>query len=186
MSISITEKIVHTDAFEVNLYKDGIFWRAYQQSAYAIHQIRPAYQPKKEKIKKVGHEVVSIGFPDGVLKDILLEFELVKREEKKIYLKVRREPIDLEAFEVWKEALSTFIPTCENCKRLEKMLNEQKNEIAVPQVSTEEPMDTEAMIAMMVYHKVCNLDLSNKTPMGCMTFLSELKIEMEELKKEIQ
>ena len=170
MSISITEKVVHTDAFEVNLYKDGIFWRGYEQSAYAIHQIRPAYQPKKEKIKKVGHEVVSIGFPDGVLKDILLAFELVKREEKKICLKTR-EPIDLEAFKEWKEALSTYTPTCENCKKLTEILNEQSR-TAAPQVPTE-PTG-----AMVIYNKVLHFDLSNSTPMECMAFVSELKKDL--------
>ena len=166
ISISITEKIVHSDAFEVNLYKEGVFWRGYEQSAYAIWLLR-AYQPKKEKIKKVRCEVVNVGFPAIVLEDILSKFEVVERKEKQIRLKTR-EPIDSVAFEAWKKELPTFIPTCENCNRLQEMLNEQNRTIA-PQTYIE---PTEAMV---MYNKVLHYDLSNSTPMECMAFLSELK-----------
>ena len=179
MTATITEKIVHSDAFEVNLYKEGgVFWKAYEQSAYAIHQIRREYKSKKEYVKKVATQVVSIGFPDSALRDILSAFAVVGRNEKVINLKTR-EPIDLEAFKVWKEALPVFVPTCENCKIQDSMIQDLKmqnakieplNSVAIESLNSE--TNSEAII---VYNKVRHLDLSNVTPMDCMTFLSELK-----------
>ncbi|MDR0334140.1 MAG: hypothetical protein LBI15_11865 [Dysgonamonadaceae bacterium] len=57
----IKEKIHHTDTFAVNLYKEGIFWMAYEQSAYAVCQIKP-YIARKKYVKAVSAEVVSVGF----------------------------------------------------------------------------------------------------------------------------
>ena len=33
---SINEKIVHSSLCSVNLYKEGVFWTAYEQSAYYV------------------------------------------------------------------------------------------------------------------------------------------------------
>jgi hypothetical protein len=33
---SINEKIKHSSVFRVNLYKEGVFWLAYEQSAYYV------------------------------------------------------------------------------------------------------------------------------------------------------
>ena len=101
--MTVKDKIQHADAFAVNLYKEGIFWKAYEQSAYAVLQIR-SYQASKQYIKKAATDVVHIGFPDNALRDILSAFAVVSRNETEVNLKTR-EPIDLEAFGTWKKAL---------------------------------------------------------------------------------
>lgn len=46
------------------LYREGLFWKAYERSAYAVcTQIRP-FKPTKRSLKTLdGGALVSIGFP---------------------------------------------------------------------------------------------------------------------------
>jgi hypothetical protein len=64
--MTISEKIIHSDAFHVNIYKEGVFWIAYEQSAYYFY-VQKGYKPTKKFIKCIGQEVVSIGFPENAL-----------------------------------------------------------------------------------------------------------------------
>ena len=164
--MTITKKIVHTDASEVKLYKEGIFWKAYEQSAYTILQLR-AYQAKKEYVKIAATEVVSIGFPDSVLQDILSAFAVTGRTEKDIRLKTR-EPIDLAAFEVWKKALPLKEVNVNPPQN--SFHNGKNNSLATSEGITESELN--ALRKLRVF------DLSNSTPMACMVFLSELKKEI--------
>ena len=51
----------------IYLHKEGIFWKAYQYSAYQIVQRQVNIKPKKKFIKTVSCEIVSLGFPDITL-----------------------------------------------------------------------------------------------------------------------
>ena len=53
------------------LHKEGIFWRAYEKSAYLFSLYIKAYQITKKYYKNVGSEVVYLGFPDSSLNNIL-------------------------------------------------------------------------------------------------------------------
>ena len=46
------------------LYREGLFWKAYERSAFAVcTQIRP-FKPTKRSLKTLdGGELISIGFP---------------------------------------------------------------------------------------------------------------------------
>ena len=163
--MTITNKIQHTTPSDVKLYKEGIFWKAYEQSAYAILQLR-TYQAKKEYVKIAAAEVVSIGFPDSVLESIIAAFEVVTKEEFKILLKTR-EPIDLAAFEVWKKALPLKEKEV-NVKPPQNFFhNGKSNSLATSEGINESELN--------VLRKLRAFDLSNATPMQGMVFLAELK-----------
>jgi hypothetical protein len=66
---SIEEKIQHLSLFRVNLYKEGVLWLAYEQSAYYVWLLK-GYKPIKKRYKKMDKEVVQVGFPKV---DALLE-----------------------------------------------------------------------------------------------------------------
>ena len=63
--ITISKKILHTSLHQVKLYKQGMFWVAYQQSAYYIWQ-QKGYLPIKNCLKSVALKVVQTGFPSFV------------------------------------------------------------------------------------------------------------------------
>ncbi|NDV84975.1 hypothetical protein [Bacteroides sp. 51] len=49
------------------LYREGIFWKAYEKSAYRIASSFQTFKPIKKYVKTVGEAIVSIGFPCAVL-----------------------------------------------------------------------------------------------------------------------
>jgi hypothetical protein len=149
----IKEKIHHTDTFAVNLYKEGVFWMAYEQSAYAVCQIKP-YIARKKYVKAVSAEIVSMGFPNNVLESILSAFEVLGKSELQVNLKTR-EPIDLKVFETWKLSL----PIQVNMDKTEKA--------------------KVGMLESELINKLRTFDLSNATPMQCMIFLSSIKKELK-------
>ena len=55
---------------QIHLWKEGIFWVAYEQSAYLVWLLKK-YKPTKKFIKSVGMEVVSIGFPATALASVM-------------------------------------------------------------------------------------------------------------------
>jgi len=55
----------------IYLHKEGLFWRAYEVSAYLFIRNIKDYQIKKKHYKNVGKDIVFLGFPNSVLDDIL-------------------------------------------------------------------------------------------------------------------
>jgi hypothetical protein len=49
--VSISEKTAHTSLDQIKLYKQGLFWVAYEQSAYNIWQLK-GFKPTKKWLKK--------------------------------------------------------------------------------------------------------------------------------------
>jgi hypothetical protein len=108
MVMTIKDKIIHTSLDEVRLYKEGLFWVAYEQSAYFFWLLK-GYKPTKKYIKKLQKEVVSIGFPDSVLLSLVAQANLMLPEAKgdcnNSYSFSIDNAIDCAVFEDWKNSL---------------------------------------------------------------------------------
>jgi len=103
-------KIEETNTGRINLFKEGIFWRVYQKSAYLfIKQIKDLKALKKF-YKVVNSEVVYAGFPDTILSGIqelaqskYLKFERVNEKHCTI------SGIEIDnGFEEWFQSLAVF------------------------------------------------------------------------------
>lgn len=68
----------------VLLYMEGMFWKAYEQSAMRFTKEIKAYKLQKRFFKNVNSEVVSLGFPDGSLQEVLKGREFTRINEKQI------------------------------------------------------------------------------------------------------
>jgi hypothetical protein len=69
----------------INLYKEGIFWKAYQRSAYlVVTHFRSSFSVKTKYIKCVKENVLSIGFPGSSLLSIFKDFSIEKFNEKRL------------------------------------------------------------------------------------------------------
>ncbi len=93
------------------LHREGVFWKAYEQSAFLfVKHIKP-YSVKKRYYKKIGGEVVSIGFPDSILESLLqlVADKEVQKTEKQITIE-GFEPEGAEAFEEWKNGVEALVP----------------------------------------------------------------------------
>jgi len=69
--MKIADIIKTEDNTSIYLHNEGLFWRAYEYSAYAFVNNIKQYNAKKKFIKIVNSDIVFIGFLDSALSDIL-------------------------------------------------------------------------------------------------------------------
>jgi hypothetical protein len=62
--MTIADKIRHDAANEIRVYLEGMFWVAYEQSAFWFH-LQKGYHPLKWYEECIGQDVVSVRFPVG-------------------------------------------------------------------------------------------------------------------------
>jgi hypothetical protein len=148
---SINKKIVHTSLCSANLNKEGIFWTAYEQSAYYVWLLK-GYKPTKKRYKKMDKEVVQIGFPKV---DALLEnqnISIVARQDTFISFNAIK-PIELVDFKRWKNTL-TSMP------------------IGAKTTTTTTNIQQEIIDSINVF------GCMNKTPVEALLFIDELKTKI--------
>lgn len=142
----------------IYLYREGIFWKAYQYSAYRILQRQANLKLKKKFVKAVSCEVISIGFPDVTLERIFDKQEIKILEDKIIYISC--EELDRQAYKKWFEV----VPLMEQA---ESVLPELKRNTTV---SAEE----------VVLRKIKEFRIEESTPMAYMIFLASVRKELVE------
>lgn len=92
------------------LYMEGMFWKAYEQSAMRFTKEVRAYKLQKRFVKTVNREVVSLGFPDGSLGCVLKGREFTKANDKQVSFCVDT-AFTSDEFESWKTGLPAEMPT---------------------------------------------------------------------------
>jgi hypothetical protein len=170
--VNIIEKISHDNLYEVKLYKEGVFWVAYEQSAYHIWQ-QKGYKATKKMVKTLGQEIVSVGFPQSsyeTLKNTVTS--ILEKDDPYFKIFSLDKAIDMEAFRLWK----TNLPPAG--ERISPKLGKTGTgnspdifELYIP----DEPEMEELSKKDEICRKLRDFPLENKTPMECMNFLSELK-----------
>ncbi|NDV93399.1 hypothetical protein D0T84_00505 [Dysgonomonas sp. 521] len=99
--MTITEKLALHGDKELHLYKEGVFWVAYEEDAYLVSQIKKL-KPTKKYIKSIQREVISVGFPQSSLEEVLTHFRLKVQEHTAIVLETDV-PADPLLFDKWKK-----------------------------------------------------------------------------------
>ncbi|MDR1698536.1 MAG: hypothetical protein LBR75_01750 [Prevotellaceae bacterium] len=164
----IKEKIQHNGQNEIRLYKEGVFWVAYEQSAYWVH-LQKGYKATKRFVKTANQEVVSAGFPDSALAGIMMteqtQASTIQKTEKMCII-VLKQTIDMEKFEVWKKRLSPQPPDSLPCQITKSTIYSDDF------VGNSPP---EEKLEKVLIEQLRNFDISNATPMACMVFLSEMQ-----------
>lgn len=93
----------------VHLWLEGMFWKAYERSAYLFVRRISGYKPYKKWIKSAGGEVVAIGFPTKAF-DKLVEGRLVEYVNEKhcVLTGFTVDVQELKNFQEWKKKLASF------------------------------------------------------------------------------
>jgi hypothetical protein len=146
--VSISEKIAHTSLDQIKLYKQGLFWVAYEQSAYYIWQLK-GFKPTKKYLKSIKSEVVQIGFPS--IDEFLLtdNLEIIEKQDTFISC-TSTHAIDKQCFEKWKANLSVMEP---------------KPNTTVPLLKEDKGIEA----------RIVQFDISNTTPIEALLFINDLK-----------
>lgn len=152
------------------LLREGIFWKAYEKSAYAFHhQIQP-YKLTKKHVPSVNGELVSLGFPTGVTDNLLSGRKVLLSEDYKMI--IESESIDIAAFEAWKEQIPLMAPIVKDGVAREGMVTMTRtpHQVTLPH--------TTDVVRIIENIKLFNLE--SKTPVECMLFLMDIKKQLAE------
>lgn len=183
------------------LYKEGLFWKAYERSAYILcMQVRP-FKPTKRSLKSLdGGQIVSVGFPWKHEEKHIGALERLESGDDRLTL-AAASVIDPADFENWKTLLPLHIPAASRraseaaaadleppcrvestslivaCTPDGSSLSEtgrdtSDNKLPLP---TERTADFTLTTACAVAERIRQFNLAESTPMECMLFISELK-----------
>lgn len=151
-----------TNTGVIHLWQEGVFWKAYERSAYVFVQRISGYKPYKRFVRVVGGEVLAIGFPavafnkvtdgrnlewvDG--KHCILTGFNVEAREMKLYYSWKKEvpSFPYTVVEAPKEE-ATKIETTTNITEPEAARSEKKSKptVPVPAVSEQEQQTAPAI-----------------------------------------
>ena len=135
------------------LYKEGTFWRAYEKSAYQLHQ-QFGLKPLKRHIKAVKQDIVYVGFPASSWQKFFTQEQPTTEKQCAILVCSTINELD---FEQWK----TQLPYAEKTTKAPVLI-----EATNPQQE--------------VIDKLINFPLERSTPMEAMLLVAELKRILQE------
>lgn len=146
------------DRLCIQLYSEGIFFKAYEHSAWLAYHVLNRFMVKKKYIKKAGQEIVSIGFPKTALHKWAAGHKMYESEtEAAIYIDSSEyDSISDKDFSRWKDSITN------GC--------EQKTEHKASENG--------------IIEQIRLFPVESKTPIECMMFVSSLKRELAERSKE--
>lgn len=158
----ILQEEQRNDGSFIRLYAEGIFYKAYERSAWTACRVLHPFMVKKRAVRKVGQKVVSIGFPKTSLPKWAGGRRIETLGEDSVLIHLSEEecvPFDEKDFEKWKSGVTLPV-------------DEEKLEL--PSAES---------IATSVEVSICQsircFPIENKSPMECMLFVSELKNRLQ-------
>lgn len=104
------------------LYKEGMFWRAYEKSAYLFITFVKEFKITKRYFRNVNTEIVYLGFPANSLNSILkiVGNKTVAKQEKLIT--ISNFEYDADKFELWKSNIKVQNKLVSNNQNIEKRI----------------------------------------------------------------
>lgn len=177
------KEIIHLESGNqatIILLREGIFWKAYEKSAFAFfHQVHP-YKPIRKWVQTVKGDLISLGFPMASTDSVLKDREILLQQEDRLVLSAL--PIVQEEFENWKQSVSITLPDTGQKKLSpvsETVVTSQeylRPAAAVVPVSH----GSSSTFYEQLVESIRFFNLESKTPVECMLFLMELKRKIAE------
>lgn len=175
------------------LYREGLFWKAYERSAFAVcTQIRP-FKPTRRSLKILGGgELISIGFPASSEAEVLAGLQRLETSHDRLVLSTPQ-PITGPEFEVWKASVPLAQPRSGKADAESSSGSAASHPCgAAPGIGASDAYkgvvtttypapgtllnpDYTLSTACVIAERVRGYDLASSTPMECMCFLSEMK-----------
>jgi hypothetical protein len=145
------------------LFREGIFLKAYEASAYLFHRFVKNYEVKAIYYKNINRSLLSIGFPSHRLDALVEEYGLACQPDEKnnaYRLTSGRFCFSEEEYQHFKEMHAAF-----------SLSVSTKKAASSPPQSINRP-ETD------ILDRLRQFNLASSTPMECMLFLNELKLSL--------
>ena len=140
---------------EIILHREGIFYIAYEKSAWLFTVALHCFKVKKVYVKCVAQDVVSVGFPMAALERYAAGCK-VNEGEGLVRLSLPGDKIPLvDDFEQWKE-----------CQQY--IASKQSDAVGNDVAESDVPMSE-------IIKRIKDFPIECKTPVECMLFLIEIK-----------
>lgn len=163
----LKEKLSRETGNRIHFYREGMFWKLYNQSAFNFSQRVKQYLLKKKYIKEVKSWIVTMGFPDVVLKE-----NLERLREYTLSVNVSEKVVEVEL----KEGLPSYQEWFEEIKEEVKGVREVKEEGTVPVVGNEDEKER-------ILKDIRDFPILQKTPLDVQMFFIELQNRVVKLDK---
>ena len=150
----------------IYLHREGLFWKAFEYSALKFVREIKVYKVLKKYIKAIKKDVVSLGFPDSCLEELLTGFSYISKSEKLIEIN-GLSPVTEEEFGEWKKVQVLYTETTSAEQPMMSTLTQTVSQI--PQISSRDK----------VLIRLQQFQVESATPMQCMLFISELQKELK-------
>ena len=147
------------------LYKEGFFYKCYNQDAMVFVKYVREYKVSCKFIKSVGSKVYSIGFPASEVEKGKLSFEDISTK------------IGGKRFEIKSDLIVFYLKDTASKKAYKDWVEMQyENKIVMQEPETIYPNTnkSERVLAM-----IRNYDLANSTPIDGLLFIQNLKEELD-------
>ena len=147
MLISEIIKEEESNLQNIFFHKEGLFWRAYEHSAYQVVTHLKELKVIKKCFKVAGNkEIVFVGVPEKTLSKITANKNITENADKRITIKLETSLIEDE-YNSWKNNIQLVA---------DKVQNAESNE-----------EDVKKMIK--------NFNVAASTPIDCMLFLTKIQ-----------
>jgi len=147
---------------QIVLHREGLFWRAYEQSAYLFSINVRQYHVIRKHFKNIAMDIVYLGFPHSVKQDVLksINSQDIQSDEKQIIITGYQ--IDEAGFQEWKNSITIPEPEWKDC-----------SSVAEPntQYSGKKPANPEQPLL----EKILRFPVAAKTPIECQQFIIEIQ-----------
>lgn len=156
----------HWQASEVLLVREGLFWRAYEQSALALCELVQPFKQSTRYVKCVAQWVCHVGFPDAARDKWLASRQVKVVSDKMIAFcltESERQGID-NAFAKWKRG--QVAEAAKNVETTQTACGESS-----PSYAQCRKGGTESEVIQMIR----SFAVENATPLACMNFVANIK-----------
>jgi len=162
--MTIAEKIQYSsDKTRFTLFKEGLFYKCYNEDAMVFTQKVRAYKINVKYIKSVGSEVLSLGFPISEIEKENLKLQsILEAIEATVY---KEEPYGI-VFSLKKDIKQNYLEYFEEIQKSKNIVAESLLEYNTT--------SKDSLIKM-----IQDFDLANSTPMQGMVFIQELKNQLK-------
>lgn len=141
------------------LLREGLFWRGYEQSAFLLHRLF-GFKPTRKFVKRVGQDVVSVGFPAQSLSKYFPE---VQPDGREILCEVQGEAMAFseQDYMAWKASLPL---------RESKPAGHNEDGQYADTARHADNCDIQRLL-----DRIRAFPLERSTPIECMNFVAEIK-----------
>lgn len=175
-SISHILSFEATNLSSIHLHQDGIFWRAYERSAYLfVEHTSCQYKLTKRYIKLVNQSVVSLGFPLNALSKHFSESDITYIDPKHICITLADCVLEPDIYTAWHINIDRHTT---KAKTTNPHTDSAPDLVTHVHLYEPAPLDALAIGEAGILDRLLSFRTEQSTAIDCLVFLSGLQRDL--------